>query len=96
MIEEKHLRELTDEEFDTVIEGAIEQIDDDTDELEMSTFFRLWNQIERKRLKPVIQVTARVVGGQLTLTLPQTAPPNVSVHENTVTTPYEQIVVSLE
>ena len=60
MTKEKRLRELTDEEFDTTIEGFVEQIDDDTGEMEMSTFFRLWNEIERKRTKPVVQVAARV------------------------------------
>lgn len=91
---EKTLEQLTDEEFQSVIENFIEQGASGTDEMELSTFFRLWDDIEKQRPKPTIEVEGKVVAGKLVLSLPQPVW-NVSVRENEIVTPYERIVVHL-
>jgi len=55
-MEDRTLEELTDEEFKTVIENFIEEEAEGMDEIEVSTFFRLWDGIEKKRAKPAIEV----------------------------------------
>ena len=85
---------MTDEEFETVIENFIEQEAEGTNEMEASTFFRLWNEIEKKRKKPIIEVEGNIVDGRLVLSLEKPAS-NVSVHDNEIVTPYERIVVRL-
>ena len=91
---EKTLEQLTDEEFQSVIENFIEQGASGTDEMCMSTFFRLWDDIEKKRPKPTIEVQGSIVAGKLVFSLPQPVL-NVSVRENEIVTPYERIVVRL-
>ncbi len=91
---EKTLEHLTDEEFQSVIENFIEQGALGTDEMELSTFFRLWDDIEKQRPKPMIEVLGNIVAGKLVLSLPQPVL-NVSVRENEIVTPYERIVVHL-
>ena len=93
-MKDKTLEQLTDEEFETVIENFIEQEAEGTDEMEVSTFFQLWNEIEKKRVKPTIEVEGNIVEGRLVLSLSQQAL-NVSVNENEIITPYERIVVRL-
>ncbi len=90
----KTLEQLTDEEFETVIENFIEQEAEGTDEMEASTFFRLWNEIEKNRAKPTIEVEGNIMEGKLVLSLEKPAF-NVSVHENEIITPYERIIVRL-
>ncbi|MBC8231640.1 hypothetical protein H8E77_18985, partial [bacterium] len=46
-MKEKTLEQLTDEEFETVIENFIEREAEGMDEMEASAFFRLWNEIEK-------------------------------------------------
>ena len=91
---EKTLEHLTDEEFQSVIENFIEQGASGTDEMEVSTFFRLWDDIEKQRPKLTIEVDGNIVAGKLVLSLPQPVW-NVSVRENEIVTPYERIVVHL-
>jgi len=93
-MKDKTLEQLTDEEFETVIENFIEQEAEGTDEMEVSTFFRLWDEIEKKRAKPTIEVEVNIVEGKLALSLEKPAL-NVSVHENEMVTPYERIIVRL-
>jgi len=93
-MKDKTLEQLTDEEFETVIENFIEQEAEGTDEMEVSTFFQSWDEIERNRVKPTIEVEGNIVEGRLVLSLPQQAL-NVSINENEIITPYERIVVRL-
>ncbi|MBM3240836.1 hypothetical protein FJZ31_31525 [Candidatus Poribacteria bacterium] len=91
-MQDKTLEQLTDENFGTVIESFIEREADGTDEMEASTFFRLWDEIEKKRAKPTIEVEVNIVEGKLVLSLEKPAL-NVSVRENEIVTPYERIIV---
>ena len=91
-MKEKALEQLTDAEFETVIENFIEQEAEGTDEMEASTFFRLWDEIEKKRAKPTIEVEGNIVEGKLVLSLEKPAL-NVSVRDNEIVTPYERIIV---
>ena len=63
-------------------------------EIEVSTFFQLWDEIERKRIKPTIEVEGNIVEGELVLSLEKPAL-NVFVRENEIVTPYERIIVRL-
>jgi hypothetical protein len=91
-MKDKTLEQLTDEEFETVIENFIEQEAGGMDEMEASTFFRLWDEIEKKRAKPTIEVEGNIMEGKLVLSLEKPAL-NVSVRENEIVTPYERIIV---
>ena len=66
-MKDKTLDELTDEEFETVIENFIEQEAEGTDEMEVSTFFQLWDDIEKKRPKPTIEVEGNIVAPTVAL-----------------------------
>ena len=72
-MKDKTLEQLTDEEFNTVIENFIEREAEGTDEMEASTFFRLWDEIEKKRTKPTIEVEGNIVDGKLVLSLEKPA-----------------------
>ena len=68
-MKEKTLEQLTDEEFETVIENFIELEAEGMDEMEASTFFRLWDEIEKKRAKSTIEVEGNIMEGKLVLSL---------------------------
>ncbi|MFQ6039650.1 MAG: hypothetical protein ACE5PV_02235 [Candidatus Poribacteria bacterium] len=93
-MKDKSLEKLTDEEFNKVIENFIEREAEGTDEMEVSTFFQLWDEIEKKRIKQTIEVEGNIVEGKLVLSLEKPAL-NISVHENEIVTPYERIIVRL-
>lgn len=93
-MKDKTLEQLTDEEFENVIENFISQEASGTDEIEVSTFFRLWDEIEKKRTLPTIEVEGNIVEGKLVLSLEKPAL-NVLVSNNEIVTPYERIIVRL-
>lgn len=49
--------------------------------MEASAFFRLWNEIEKNRAKPTIEVEGNIMDGKLVFSLEESAL-NISVHEN--------------
>lgn len=64
-MKDKTLEQLTSEEFEDVIENFISQEASGTFDFEVSTFFRLWDKIEKKRTLPTIEVEGNIVEGKL-------------------------------
>jgi hypothetical protein len=54
--------ELSQEEFNQLIDGFIERGDD---EMELSTFFTVMHELEAKRCSKVIELAGEIVNGQV-------------------------------
>ena len=90
------MTELPPEQFEEAINNFIEREAGGYDELEAETFFALLEKIDKEREKKVLMVEGQIVDGQLHLTLQNSYPSDVIVHENEIELPDVKIVVCLK
>ena len=93
---EKSLNEMSYDEFQALMDGYIERSSRQTGEMPASVFFELLFERLAARVRQTVEVTGRIVGKELVLSLPRPESVPVQVQGNQIFVGDQRIVVRLE